>query len=329
MINAAIIGLGRWGRRLVTSVQGPDSDPSGSIRFTAAATGRPERARDFADRHGLALYPDLTALLASADVEAVVIASPHSLHAAHVREALEAGKDVFVEKPLALELRAAQELVELADARRRTLVVGFNRRLLQAYRFVADAVHEGRIGTPLHVEGNFSGPFGLGYAKEAWHANPAETPAGGLTLMAVHVIDAFIGLLGPVERVATRSRRQVLTVDIDDTTDLALDFVSGRTGYVSTLTATPSCWRLQIFGTRGWLQMNDQWTVTSSTEEGVDTHTFARGDLERSELEAFAEAVTSGDRARLAPLPEVLNGIGVLEAAVRSLDAGGAPSPVE
>src|SRR6185436_128024 len=98
---------------------------------------------------------------------------------------------------------------------------------------------------------------GFGYTDEAWHANPAETPAGGLTLMGIHVIDAMIGLLGPVQSVCALSLRQVLKVPLDDTTSGMLRFRGGQSGYVSTMTATARQFRLQMYGTKGWAQMHD------------------------------------------------------------------------
>src|SRR5260370_29012071 len=106
MINAAIVGLGWWGKTLVESVQGTSAE----IRFVAGAsrTASPE-LNAFADRQKLRLAESYDAVLADPSVQAVVLATPHSLHAQEVVAAAKAGKHVFCEKPFALTRRAAEE----------------------------------------------------------------------------------------------------------------------------------------------------------------------------------------------------------------------------
>ena len=85
MIRAAVIGLGRWGRNHVRSVQGGDDPPSPHVRFVRAVVQTPERSADFAREHGLALGTDLRSVLADPSIDAVVLATPNSQHAGQVR----------------------------------------------------------------------------------------------------------------------------------------------------------------------------------------------------------------------------------------------------
>src|SRR2546425_8577422 len=98
MINAAIVGLGWWGRTLVESVQGSEF-----IRFAAGATRTvsPE-VKAFADTNKLRLAEGFEALLKDPNIQAVVLCTPHSMHAQQVIAAAQAGKHVFCEKPFAL-----------------------------------------------------------------------------------------------------------------------------------------------------------------------------------------------------------------------------------
>ena len=97
MIRAAIVGLGRWGRNLVSAAKGSDK-----IRFVAGLVRDREKAFEFAHQHGLALFTGWNSLLLEKDVDAVVLATPHSLHAEQIVAAAKAGKHVFCEKPFAL-----------------------------------------------------------------------------------------------------------------------------------------------------------------------------------------------------------------------------------
>src|SRR5437016_14213154 len=98
MIDAAIVGLGRWGRTLVEAVQGK----SDKLRFTRAVSRNPGRLQDAAARYRLELVSELDAVLADPGIDAVVLASPHSLHCEQIVAAATAGKAVFCEKPLTL-----------------------------------------------------------------------------------------------------------------------------------------------------------------------------------------------------------------------------------
>src|SRR5215831_10858810 len=110
MINAAIVGLGWWGKTLVESAQGSDF-----IRFVAGATRTvsPE-LKAFADTHRLRLAESYDALLKDPNVQAVVLCTPHSMHSQQVVAASQARKHVFCEKPFALKKKDAEVAVEAA-----------------------------------------------------------------------------------------------------------------------------------------------------------------------------------------------------------------------
>ena len=95
-VRAAIIGMGSWGQNLVNSVQGK----SELIQFVAGATRTPGRAEEFSRRHGIPLQASFEAVLADPSIDAVVLATPHSMHTEQIVAAARAGKHVFTEKPL-------------------------------------------------------------------------------------------------------------------------------------------------------------------------------------------------------------------------------------
>jgi predicted dehydrogenase len=100
MIKAAIVGLGTWGQNLVKCVQGKSSD----IQFVAGATRTPAKAADFAALHNISMRDSFEALLADPAIDAVVLATPHSIHTEQIVAAANAGKHVFCQKPLSLTL---------------------------------------------------------------------------------------------------------------------------------------------------------------------------------------------------------------------------------
>ena len=194
------------------------------------------------------------------------------------------------------------------------LAAGHNRRFLPAMHDLKAMIAAGELGQILHIEGNFSGSFGFVYKSGMWRADPAESPAGGMTAMGIHVVDAFIHLCGPITSVLTQSFRQVVKSDLDDTTATLLRFAAGSSGYLGTLTTTARLWRIQVFGTKGWAHMRDQETLDlCHVDHHPVTRTYPPLDIERAELEAFARAVKGGP-AYPVPPGEAVHGVAVLEA---------------
>ena len=124
MVRAAIVGLGRWGQSLVTSVQGRSDD----IRFTLAPYPHPFARGGVLPRHGRDADRQLRGILADPNVDAVVLATPHSQHEAQVHGAAAAGKHVFVEKPITLDRRSADGPRQPRRKAGIVLAVGYCRR---------------------------------------------------------------------------------------------------------------------------------------------------------------------------------------------------------
>jgi predicted dehydrogenase len=319
MVRAVVVGLGDWGQRLARSVH----EKSDKIRIVKGVTRTPAKVEAFSCETGIEVVSDLDAVLADPAVDAAILATPHSQHVPQVKAAAAAGKQVFVEKPLALERKEAESAFEACADADVVLAVGQNRRFLPAAEHLRGLVKAGELGQLLHVEANFSGLSGARHAVSSWRASHAESPWGGMTGKGLHMSDLMISFLGPIAEVDARSLRQVNEAEIDDTTIMLLRFASGATGYLATLTATPDEWRLQLFGSKGWAEIRDHNRLTI-TRTGADKEVldFPPFDIERAELEAFADAVTTGEPYPIAR-DEVLNNVAYLEAIGRSVAASG------
>jgi predicted dehydrogenase len=331
MIRAAIAGIGTWGQNLVASVQGK----SDLIRFAAGTTRTPAKAAEFCSRHGIRLFDSYEELLKSSEIEAIVLATPHSMHAEQIIAAAKAGKHVFTEKPLGLDSESSGRAVAACAAHGVTLAVGYNWRFQPALREIRRLLENGRLGKLLHIEGNFCGPSAYRFAREHWRQDRGEAPAGGMTGRGVHVVDAMLYLAGKIESVHAQSARLVQDFGMDDTTSMLFRFESGATGYLGTVIATAETWRMQVFGSRGWAEVGEVEHLTTwqlrlclLSEENLlekkkpELVRFAPTSTERAELEHFAQAVKQGRRLALPGGDEVHN-VAVLEAIVRSARDGG------
>jgi len=335
VINAAIVGLGWWGKTLVESVQGT----SAVLRFVAAATrtNSPENVA-FAEAQHLRLAPSFEDLLADPAVEALVLATPHSQHAGQVIAAARAGKHVFCEKPFALTKTEAELSVEATRQAGVTLGLGYNRRFHPEMTRLRDQIRSGELGTVLHVEATMTFPNALLLKADAWRAQRDETPCGGLTPMGVHAIDGMIDLCGPIDTVYCQSFRRVVAVEADDTTSMLFRMTEGMSGYLGTMTATGPGFSFQVFGSKGWVRLEGMTHVAGASSEERRTKLFgtcrfqplkgptqvweaASLDVTRASLEAFAVAAGGGAPYPI-PVEEMIHGAAVTEAVVRSAASG-------
>jgi predicted dehydrogenase len=312
---------------------------SACLRFVAGATRTvsPE-VKAFAEAQTLTLVDSFDAVLADRHVDAVVLATPHSLHAAQVVAAAQAGKHVFCEKPFALTKADAEAAVAATEQAGVTLGLGYNRRFHPEMTTLRQQIQAGALGTILHFEATMTFPNALLLKPEAWRAQREETPCGGLTPMGVHAIDGMIDLGGEIDHVYCQSFHRVVPVDSDDTTSMLFRMKNGASGYLGTITATGPGFSFQVFGSKGSVRLEGMTHVAGASSEERRTRLFgpckfqpikgpaevweaARLDVTRACLEAFATAAAGG-APYLIPTREMIHGAAVTEAVVKSAASG-------
>jgi predicted dehydrogenase len=245
--------------RLLDSVR-----ESRKIRFTTAVTRNPAGKQELAERFGLALSANYADVLAHRAIDAVVLATPHSQHAAEIVAAAQAGKHVFAEKPFTLTRDDAERAIKACRKAGVTLAVGFNRRYAPAYVEMKRRIAVGEIGTLRYLEGQFSGPPSYQTEPGNWRSNQTESPGGAMTARGVHVVDAMVHLAGPVATVCAFSERLQHEIDVDDTTACLMRFPGGVSGTLGTLHAASRVWRLQVFGSTGALEMRGTQSIKNA-----------------------------------------------------------------
>jgi len=148
-----------------------------------------------AEQPGTALEPSLERLLARADVDGVVIAVPNDLHEPLAVQALQAGKHVLLEKPMATSVAACDRILAAAKAAGRSVQMGFVCRRMPAVEMAATLAREGRLGSIYHVKASMyrrRGVPGLG----GWFTTKARSGGGPLIDLGVHLLDAALHLMG-------------------------------------------------------------------------------------------------------------------------------------
>ncbi|MEP9379329.1 Gfo/Idh/MocA family oxidoreductase [Aquabacter sp. CN5-332] len=327
MIRAAILGLGRWGRSLVNSVQGESAD----IHFVAAHTPNRATVDAFCAEKGLAFCETYDAILKDDTIDAVVIATPHSQHLEQVRRAAAAGKHIFVEKPLALNHADAVAAAEAAEKAGIVLAVGFVRRFHPSVCEVRKRFRDGRLGKICGIVGQQTSGTGPFLPASGWRVDPHESPAAAMTAIGVHLLDHMIEFAGRVAGVQCVVERRGTAV-MDDTTSVLLSFENGVSGLLFCCLSTGPYYNLSVYGTGGHAEVSESTLenfrftpIPDAAPTGPvkapppDIIKRPGFDMLRAELEDFARAITER-RPFLVPIADVLHGAEVFDAIVRSAE---------
>ncbi len=288
-LKAALVGVGKWGQRLVKATQGK----SDVLTFTAGATRTVAKAEDFCRAQGMTLTGDLKTMLKDPAIDMVVICTPHSQHDKQIVAAARAGKHVFVIKPMTMTLRTAKAASAAADKAGVLLGVGFPWRHFPATKELKRLVTSGELGIVSHVESNYCVPRFMNFKPEDWKTQLDEQPPGCLI---THSVDILTDLLGPIASLSVVSMNRVVPWKIDDVTSLLCRFKNGASGYIGSSGATASIFRLTVFGSKAWAEIRNETRLEIQPAAGekstvIDYPSDAGDDSLRWELESFANAI--------------------------------------
>jgi len=290
-IRVAVVGCGAMGGALARQiVQISAAKLVAVVDIDAAKTG------PLADELGVAAMHNGREMLARDDIDAVFIATPGWTHAEWVVASCQAGKHVFVEKPMALVPADCERMIGAAKAAHRKLMVGQVLRYIHAFAFTRSLAAQGRLGEMISIRITRTG-FGWGSDTRPWRATAAQ--CGGILFeISVHELDFMLSLLGEASAVHAFANHKVLKdVDYPDTIMINLQFASGAVGQLSAgLADRIGSYAGEIVGTEGAVHFNARrGEIVTVLGKGEPTTTkFDDLTLEhpvRREVREFIEAV--------------------------------------
>lgn len=194
-IRWGIIGAGN-----VCEVKsGPGFYKNEASQLLAVMRRDADKARDFAQRHGVPLwYDQAETLLANPAIDAVYIATPPAQHKDYALAALAAGKDVYIEKPVALNARECDALIAAESSSGKKVCVAHYRRFVPSFVKIAELLAEGVIGTPLAVQIDLLRTAPTTLNSDNWRVNPALSGGGLFHDLSPHQLDLILHWFGPV-----------------------------------------------------------------------------------------------------------------------------------
>ena len=249
-MKTAIIGCGKVGHIHAAALRDlPESD------FTAVCDHDGARATAFAAQYGVRPYTDAATMFTASGIEAVVICTPHPLHAAPAILAAEHGLHVLVEKPLAASLEDCDRMMAAAAKHGVQLGVVSQRRFFEPVLRMKAAIDSGKIGRPiLGTVMMFSWRDEAYYQSDAWRGKWSTEGGGVLINQSPHHLDILQWLMGPIDEVSGEwANLSHPYIEVEDTALATIRFRNGGLGnVVVSLCQRPGIYtKIHIHGSNG------------------------------------------------------------------------------
>src|SRR5262245_4957706 len=249
-IRIALVGCGK-----VASIHAQALAALPEAQFVAACDVSAERAEAFAAKYGVRPFTDLAAMLRESHPDAIIIGTPHPLHAEAAVRAAEAGVHVLVEKPLAASLADCDAMLAAARKRGVTLGIISQRRFFEPVQRMKRAIEAEKIGTPaLGVFIQYSWRDASYYTSDPWRGKWDTEGGGVLVNQSPHQLDILLWLMGPAAEVSGYwANVNHPTVEVDDTAVASIRFANGGLGsIVTSLSQKPGIYtKVHIHGSSG------------------------------------------------------------------------------
>lgn len=248
-IKVALVGCGRISKSHFEAIQKVEG-----LELSAVCDSIQDRARAAGEDHGVKWFTTYADMLKSADIDAVAICTPSGMHASQGIAAAKAGKHVIAEKPMAITLEQADDLVQACDAADVRLFVVKQNRLNPSVQLLKRAVDKNRFGRIYLANTTVRWNRPQEYYDSASWRGTWEFDGGAFLNQASHYVDLIQWLVGPVESVVAKTATQARKIEAEDSGVAVLRFRSGALGVIEVNVLTyPRNWEgsITIIGEKG------------------------------------------------------------------------------
>ena len=249
-LKAAVIGCGAIAQHC--HLKGYAAHPDVSLVAAADITQtRLEEAKsEFKVKN---VYLHYEEMLEKEDLDLVSVCTPNYLHADCVIQAARAGCHVLCEKPMALTLDDANQMIETVRTHNVRMMIGFTHRFMKGNQAAKQLIEKDSIGRPFMIRVRFAheGPE-PDWAMSEWFYVPQKSGGGAGFDMGIHAMDLCQFYMGPVKSVQANIKTVVKDIRVDDNAVLLFEFTSGSLGYMEAgWTSKPGFTGCEIYGTEG------------------------------------------------------------------------------
>lgn len=332
-VKVALVGAGAWGRVLTKAAAA-----SSKIEFICCVGRSPERLAAFSKDTALPVR-DFGSVLADRDIDGVVLTLPNELHCAFATRAAEAGKHVYIEKPIATNMIDSLAIAALEPAYGVRVVVGHCARLLAGVRLIRQGIDAGELGRVTQLEATFSNDRGLRITAADWRWYAERAPGGSLSQIGVHQFDTLRYLGGDIAAVSASAAQHAPTgAEVEDQWIVTVHFADGKLGTIISNWTSPGTFSVRATGFDALMfyEMDQtHWAMPERAHEGASLFLQARGkgpgerqsitlkpsNMYRDELELFADSLQTGVECELSAA-NGLQAITAVHAALKSAEEG-------
>ncbi|HWV23172.1 MAG TPA: Gfo/Idh/MocA family oxidoreductase [Thermomicrobiales bacterium] len=250
LAKIGISGAGVIGQLHASALAGIDE-----ASLVAIAEPREDAGRELAGKYGVDWYPSLEAMLASADIDTVIVATPSGLHPDQVIAAARAGKNVITEKPMAITAEGATAMIDACDEAGVRFAVIFQNRMSTDVMKVKRAIEWGLLGIPILANGTMYWYRSDEYyaANGGWRGTWALDGGGALMNQAIHTVDMLQWMMGGVASIQAHTATLGHDIETEDVASASFRFNNGALGSITATTCAAKDYpvRIEIIGTKG------------------------------------------------------------------------------
>lgn len=254
VIKYGVVGVGVGGTFATRAIK-EILEPEEVATVEAACSAHEERVKSFASKWGIKKwYTNYRDFLTKSGIDAVIISTPHYLHFPQTIEAIEEGLHVLVDKPIAINLNEADEMIRRAEKKGVKLGVILQSRFDPKLRKIKGIIEEGRLGKLVlgeaYIEWFRTQEY---YDKSFWRGRWATEGGGALINQAIHTIDLLIWLMGDVNCLWALIGTMTHNIEVEDLAIATMKFKNGAFGLILGSTALYPGFphRLEIHGAKG------------------------------------------------------------------------------
>lgn len=308
-VGIGVVGTGGFCTRFWSEARS-----SSDVRMVSCWDPNPENAERFSSTFGCRRSAGLDILVRDPEVQAVAIFSPNSHHRVPAEAAADAGKYVYVEKPIANTMADATAMIHACERNGVALMVGHSLRYRGVSRAVKALLDQRTLGQVAMAEINMSYNNGRWLKDDHWRWRREETPGGPLMLLSVHSFDTLHYLFGPSRRVTALSNCSLLPSETEDVFLALIAFESGMLAYAGTNYVAPWTDYLRVYGFGGIIRAEADKVTYAKPEGQWETReedvAFANVGMYLTEMAEFARVIREGGR------PETSGAEGLMALAV-------------
>jgi predicted dehydrogenase len=287
-LRVACIGMGWWSDVLADAIQ-----RSKKLKIVACFTRSEDKRKAFAAKYGCTAAPSYETILKDRSVEAIINTTPNDAHLETTRAAAEAGKHVFLDKPIANTVSEGRKIAEVCRKAKVVLALGYQRRRESHFRWVRQRIDAGEFGKLVNAEANISRDRLGQIDLKSWRYTAAGMPGGVMLQIGIHYTDVLEYLLGPVKAVSGRLAQLVLPGDNPDVASLVLEHESGALSTLNASYASASEYYLMnLYGKEAtaYYDMHQGLRMLKRGNKSASQVVCPKNDTFVEELEEFASA---------------------------------------